>query len=269
MIKGISIGNYYPGNSIIHKLDPRTKILFGLGFIISLFLINSYSGLLWAASVYGSLIFLAGLPVRYVFRGMKFVFIIVFITFLIHLLITPGEVIAYFGPISITEEGLERGVIMSSRLFLLIGVSIVLTAATPPLRLTDGLQSLLSPLKRLRVPTSELALMVSIALRFIPTFISETERIIKAQSSRGVDFYSGSIKERVENLIPILIPLFISSFKRADDLATAMEARCYRGEEGRTKLYPLKYGAADLITFVILIVFIGVVVVLGSIPVML
>ena len=265
MIKGISIGNYYPGNSTIHKLDPRTKIIFGLGLIISLFLINNYSILLLATAVYVSLVFLAGLSIRYIFRGLKIIFIVVFIAFFIHLFFTPGEAIAYLGPFSITKEGLDRGIFMSFRLILLVGVSILLTATTPPLRLTDGLQSLLSPLKKLKVPTSELALMVSIALRFIPTFVSETERIIKAQSSRGVDFYTGSIKERLENLVPILVPLFISSFKRAEDLATAMEARCYRGEEGRTKLHPLKYSIVDLMAFVMLIIFIGVVIILRNI----
>jgi len=265
MIKGISIGNYYSGNSIIHKLDPRTKIIFGLGIIIALFLMNNYLILLWTTAIYSTLVFLAGLSIRYIFRGLKIIFIIAFIIFLVHLFITPGYAIAYLGPFSITKEGLDRGIIISLRLLLLIGVSVLLTATTPPLRLTDGLQSILAPLKKVKVPTSELALMVSIALRFIPTFVSETERIIKAQSSRGVDFYSGSIKERLENVIPILIPLFISSFKRAEDLATAMEARCYRGEEGRTKLYPLKYGTVDLVAFVALIVFVGVVVVLRAV----
>jgi energy-coupling factor transport system permease protein len=265
MIKGISIGNYSAGNSIIHKLDPRTKIIFGLGAIISLFLMNNYFILLWIAGIYSILVFTAGLSIRYIFRGLKIIFIIVFITFLIHLFVTPGYTIAYIGPFSITGEGLERGIVMSFRLLLLIGISVLLTATTPPLRLTDGLQNLLAPLKKVKVPTSELALMVSIALRFIPTFVSETERIIKAQSSRGVDFYSGSIKERLENVVPILVPLFVSSFKRAEDLAIAMEARCYRGEEGRTKLYPLKYGTVDLMAFVMLIVFIGVVITLRNI----
>jgi len=265
MIKGISIGNYFAGNSIIHRLDPRTKIIFGLGAIISLFLMNNYFILLWIAGIYSILVFTAGLSIGYIFRGLKIIFIIVFITFLIHLFVTPGYTIAYIGPFSITGEGLERGIVMSFRLLLLIGISVLLTATTPPLRLTDGLQSLLSPLKKVKVPTSELALMVSIALRFIPTFVSETERIIKAQSSRGVDFYSGSIKERLENVIPILVPLFISSFKRAEDLAIAMEARCYRGEEGRTKLYPLKYGTADLVAFVMLIAFVGIVITLRNI----
>jgi len=265
MIKGISIGNYYPGNSTIHKLDPRTKIIFGLGFIISLFLINNYLMLLWITGVYSILVFLSGLSIRYIFKGLKPIFIIIFFTFLIHLFFTPGDEVAYLGPISITKEGLDRGIFMAFRLILLIGISVLLTATTSPLRLTDGLQSLLSPLKRVRVPTSELALMVSIALRFIPTFISETERIIKAQSSRGVDFYSGSLKERLENLVPILVPLFISSFKRAEDLAVAMEARCYRGEEGRTRLHPLKYTAVDLLAFGVLIIFIGVVIVLRNI----
>jgi len=265
MIKGISIGNYSAGNSIIHKLDPRTKIIFGLGAIISLFLMNNYFILLWIAGIYSILVFTAGLSIRYIFRGLKIIFIIVFITFLIHLFVTPGYTIAYIGPFSITGEGLERGIVMSFRLLLLIGISVLLTATTPPLRLTDGLQNLLAPLKKVKVPTSELALMVSIALRFIPTFVSETERIIKAQSSRGVDFYSGSIRERLENVVPILVPLFVSSFKRAEDLAIAMEARCYRGEEGRTKLYPLKYGTVDLMAFVMLIVFIGVVITLRNI----
>jgi len=264
MIKGISIGNYYSGNSAIHKLDPRTKIIFGLGVIISLFLMNNHLILLWIAGIYSILVYLAGLSIRYIFKGLKIIFIIVFITFLIHLFVTPGYAIAYLGPLSITREGIDRGIIMSFRLLLLIGVSVLLTATTPPLRLTDGLQSLLAPLKKVKVPTSELALMVSIALRFIPTFVSETERIIKAQSSRGVDFYSGSLKERLENVVPILVPLFVSSFKRAEDLAIAMEARCYRGEEGRTKLYPLKYGAVDLIAFMALIVFIGVAIILRN-----
>lgn len=265
MIKGISIGNYYSGNSIIHKLDPRTKIIFALGLIISLFLINNYFTLLCITGFYILIVFLSGLSVRYIFKGLKPIFIIIFFTFLIHVFLTPGNAIGYLGPISITKEGLDRGIFMSFRLTLLIGVSVLLTATTPPLRLTDGLQSLLSPLKRFKVPTSELALMVSIALRFIPTFVSETERIIKAQSSRGVDFNSGSLKERLENLVPILVPLFISSFKRAEDLSVAMEARCYRGEEGRTRLHPLKYTNIDLIAFAMLIIFMGFLVFLRNI----
>lgn len=257
MIKGISIGNYYVGNSSIHRLDPRVKILFSLCVIISLFLIDNYWALLWISSVYVFILLLSQLSFAYIFRGMKPLFIIIIFTFIIHLLFTPGTVIYYLGPVSLTKEGLDKGVFMAYRLILLIGVSVILTATTSPLRLTDGLQNLLSPLKNLKVPTSELALMVSIALRFIPTFISETERIIKAQSSRGVDFSSGSFKERLENLIPILVPLFISSFKRAEDLAVAMEARCYRGEEGRTRLHPLKYTIKDYLTFGMIIIYLG------------
>ncbi|KUO49115.1 MAG: transporter [Desulfitibacter sp. BRH_c19] len=265
MIKGISIGNYYVGNSLIHRLDPRVKILFSLSVIISLFLIDNYWALLWISGVYGYICLVSQLSFTYLVRGMKPLIIIIVFTFIIHLFFTPGTAIYHLGPISITREGLDRGVFMAYRLILLIGVSVILTATTSPLRLTDGLQNLLSPLKKIKVPTSELALMVSIALRFIPTFISETERIIKAQSSRGVDFYSGNFKERLENLIPILVPLFISSFRRAEDLAIAMEARCYRGEEGRTRLHPLKYKTIDYMAFGLILLYLGVIILLRNI----
>ncbi len=255
MIKGISIGNYFPGNSIIHKLDPRVKLICSLGIIISLFLLSNYWSLLSAILFYLLLVYLANLNLAYIFRGLKPLIILIVFTLVIHMFVTPGNVIYSLGPLSITSEGLQRGVFMAFRLTLLIGISVLLTATTPPIRLTDGLENLFQPLKKIRVPVTELALMISIALRFIPTYITETERIIKAQSSRGVDFQSGSIKERLENIIPILVPLFINSFKRAEDLAVAMEARCYRGGEGRTKLYPLILKGRDYAALLVLAVY--------------
>jgi energy-coupling factor transport system permease protein len=252
MIKGISIGNYLAGQSIIHKLDPRTKIISIFALIVALLTIKGYLSLIWIGLFYIFLLKLSNIKISYIFKGLKPIVIIIIFTIIIHLFLTPGKVIYSIGPVTITNEGVQKGIIMAARLTLLIGFSILLTATTPPIRLTDGLERLFSPLKIIKLPVTELALMVSIALRFIPTYITETERIIKAQTSRGIDFYSGNFKERLENLLPILIPLFLSSFKRAEDLAMAMESRCYRGGEGRTRLYPLKYQLKDWLALLFL-----------------
>ncbi|MEW6622275.1 MAG: energy-coupling factor transporter transmembrane component T [Bacillota bacterium] len=247
----------------MHRLDPRVKITAALFMIASLFIMNNYLGLLAVTLFFGGALQFSNMGLSYVFKGLKPVFIVIIITFIIHLFFTPGDVLYNVGPLTITREGLNRAIFMSYRLLLLIGVSVILTGTTSPVRLTKGLESLFYPLKKLRVPTSELALMVSIALRFIPTFAMETERIMKAQASRGVNFHAGKFTERVENMLPILVPLFISSFKRAEDLAIAMEARCYRGGEGRTSLYPFFLAVRDYMALIVIFLYLGVMIALS------
>ncbi len=241
MINVLPVGNYLSEQSFAHRLDPRAKIIIVICFIVSLFFVKNYWGLLWAGMFFVVLAKAANTDIKYIFTGLKPIMLIIMFTFILHLFITPGTVIYQFGPLFMTVEGLARGTFMAARLILLIGVSVILTATTSPIRLTAGLEKLFKPLIRLKIPVNELALMVSIALRFIPTFIDETEKIIKAQSSRSVSFHTGTLLSRMKNLTAILIPLFINSFKRAEDLAMAMETRCYQGGIGRTSLYPFKF----------------------------
>lgn len=245
MINGITLGQYFPGESLIHQLDPRTKIIGTILFISSIFLAESYIayGVLVAFSALS--ITISGVPCRLVIKSIKPLWLILLITLVIHLLTTPGHIIFAAGPIAITDAGLKQGILMSLRLVLLIVISSLLTFTTSPIVLTDGIERLLNPLKRIGVPAHELAMMMTIALRFIPTLIEETDRIMKAQIARGAEFSSGSIFKRAQNMIPLLVPLFISAFRRADELATAMEARCYRGGDNRTRMKELRLTFRD------------------------
>ena len=256
MLKDITLGQYYPGNSFIHKLDPRTKILATMFFIVAVFLASaplSYAVLLGFVFF---VILLSRLPVLLVVKSIKPLWIIIILTMLIHMFTAGGTTIWQYKGISITQEGLNMGIKMSLRLILLLMISSILTFTTSPIVLTDGIEALLNPFKPLGVPAHELAMMMTIALRFIPTLLEETERIMKAQQARGADFSSGGIVTRAKNMLPILIPLFISAFRRADELATAMEARCYRGGEGRTRMHELKYEIRDSIAALGMIVLI-------------
>lgn len=246
MLKDITLGQYFPGDTLAHRLDPRTKLLATVLYIIAIFLAKG-------PIAYGVLILTLIVSVRIskvgakaLFRGLKPVLFIIAFTAVLNLFYTPGTVIAQFWIFHVTREGVITAIAMMLRISLLIMGTFLLTYTTSPISLTDGLESLLSPLKKLRLPIHELAMMMSIALRFIPTLIEETDKIMSAQKARGADFESGNIFQRARALVPILVPLFISAFRRADELATAMECRCYHGGQGRTALHVLRYRAADI-----------------------
>ena len=241
MLKDITLGQYFPGNTVVHRLDPRTKLLMTLLYIVALFLCK------WFVSYGLMLVFLltaillSKIRPKALFKGLKPLIIIIAFTAIINLFYTDGQVLVEFWIFKITREGLQNAFFLVLRIMMLVMGTFLLTYTTSPIALTDGLESLLSPLKKLHFPVHELALMMSIALRFIPTLIEETDKIISAQKARGADFETGNIFRRAKALIPILVPLFVSAFRRADELATAMECRCYHGGEGRTKLKQLKY----------------------------
>ena len=258
MLKDITLGQYFPGNSVIHRLDPRTKLLALLVFIVLLFVAGgpaSY-GLLFAVLV--TCITISKIPPKAFVRGMKPLIFILIFTAILNLFFTPGEkVLVSVWSITITLEGVIRAVYMLARILMLIACTFLLTYTTSPIALTDGLESLLNPLKVIKVPVHELSMMMCIALRFIPTLIEETDKIMCAQKARGADFETGKLKDRVKALIPILVPLFISAFRRADELATAMECRCYHGGQGRTKMKLLRYKRRDLQAFAFLVLLIA------------
>ena len=254
----ITLGQYYPGNSFIHRLDPRTKILATLLLIVAVFLANTAVGYGALCAMVLFIIALSGLPFMLVLKSVKPLLFIIVLTLLLHTLLGQGEHVLYqWKLLKVTEEGVQMGVKMSMRLILLLMISSILTFTTSPIVLTDGIEALLRPFRVIGVPAHELAMMMTIALRFIPTLMEETDRIIKAQTARGADFSSGNLLARAKNMLPILVPLFISAFRRADDLAVAMEARCYRGGEGRTRMHQLAYHAGDAAAFVFAFAMIG------------
>jgi len=258
MIKDITIGQYLPGDSIVHNLDPRIKISITLVFTINLFIINNFSGYIPSLIFLLAIITISRIPIKFLFKGLKPIITILIITALINVFLTTGTVIYKIGPLEVTREGLRLAGFMILRLvFLIVGTSI-LTLTTSPISLTDGIENLLNPLKKIGVPAHELAMMMTIALRFIPTLLDETDKIMKAQMARGADFESGNIIKRAKNMVPLLVPLFISSFRRADDLALAMEARCYRGGVNRTRLKQLKIEGRDINAVVITSILLGV-----------
>jgi energy-coupling factor transport system permease protein len=260
VIRDITIGQYVPGDSVIHRLDPRTKILLTLIFIISLFIITKFSGYLIAAVFLFGTIYLSKVPIKYMFKGLKGVLVILLITVIINMFMTPGRVLWSFLFLKITYEGLRQAAFMALRLtFLIVGTSL-LTLTTPPIVMTDGIEYFLQPFKRVGVPAHELAMMMTIALRFIPTLMDETDKIMKAQMARGADFESGNVLNRAKSMVPLLVPLFISAFRRADELAVAMEARCYRGGQGRTRLHKLEYERSDYIAFFFVCLMVGLII---------
>ena len=269
MISDITLGQYFPGKSPIHRLDPRTKILLTVLYIVAVFLANSPIAFLVLTASVLSLIFISGISLRVILKGIKPIVFVLIFTALINIFMTKGESdpLLSLGVIKIYKEGIIRAVFMALRVILLIvGTSVLLTYTTSPISLTDGIENLLSPLKKIGIPVHIFAMMMTIALRFIPTLIEETEKIMNAQKSRGADFSSGSLIKRAKALIPILIPLFVSSFKRADELAVAMECRCYRGDKNRTKLVKLTYRGLDFIWFGIGLLFLGAVIYLKITP---
>lgn len=254
MLRDITLGQYYQNDSVIHRLDPRTKIIAVIVYIAVLFLIKDFIGfgitILFAASVIAA----SGVPFRFILRGMRPIAVILLITFIINLFMYPGTILVKLGPLKITEEGLYQAGFMALRLVMLIFGTSILTYTTKPMQLTDGFESLLSPLSRFGFPAHEIAIMMSIALRFIPTLVQEADKIMKAQQARGADFESGNLIQRMKSLIPLMIPLFVGAFRIAQDLASAMEARCYRGGQGRTRLHVMKFEKRDLAAGIILAV---------------
>ena len=252
MIKDITIGQYVPGESFVHKLDPRTKILISILFIISLFVINKYFGYVFVLLFVGISIYISKINLKFIFNGLKPVFVLIVLTAALNIFMIRGSsdtLVFSWKFIKVYKEGINVAVFMTLRLiFLIIGTSL-LTLTTSPIELTDEIEYLLKPFKKIGVPAHELAMMMTIALRFIPTLIDETDKIMKAQQARGADFESGNIIRKAKSLIPLLVPLFISAFRRADELAMAMEARCYRGGEGRTRMKKLKYKKRDFIAY--------------------
>ena len=249
MLRDITLGQYYNTKSVIHDLDPRTKILGTMVYMVSLFAFNSFWTYLIAFAALCTVIVLSKVPVRFMLRGMKAIFLFLTITVLYNLFLTQGDTIFSFWIFNVTIQGLKQAILMFFRLtFLVVGTSI-LTLTTTPSNLTDGLESLMHPLKWIRIPVAEIAMMMSIALRFIPVLTEETDKIMRAQKARGADFDNKNLFKKIKSYVPILVPLFISAFRRANDLATAMEARAYRGGDGRTKMKPLKYKAGDWIAY--------------------
>ena len=248
MLKDITLGQYFPGTSIAHKLDPRTKILLVTLYIIALFSAKGLVGYLVMAATLAGCVKVSHVGLKSLVRGLKPLVVIIVFTGVLNICFTPAESYLFnWGIIRVSVKGIQTAVFMVVRIMLLVMGTFLMTYTTSPIRLTDGLESLLNPLKKVHVPVHELAMMMAIALRFIPTLIEETDKIMSAQKARGADFESGSIFQKAKALVPILVPLFISAFRRADELATAMECRCYHGGEGRTKLHVLEYQRRDYI----------------------
>lgn len=265
MIRDITLGQFYPVDSILHRLDPRVKLGGTLVFIFSLFLFQSVVGYVVAFVFLVSMIILSKVPVSFMFKGLKSIFILLIFTALINMFLTPGQIIFEFWKFHVTLEGVRTASFMVVRLVFLITGSSIMTLTTTPSNLTDGLEKSLRGLNKIKVPVHEIAMMMSIALSFIPILLEETDIIMKAQQARGADFENGNILKRAKALVPVLVPLFVSAFRRANDLALAMEARCYRGGDGRTKLHPLKYHVRDYVAYLFLILYLAVIIAIGII----
>lgn len=250
MLREITIGQYYATDSLLHRLDPRVKIAGTLLYIISLFLVHHYIGLVVAALVFGVMVRMSNVPFRFIVKGLKPIMMMLVFTALLHLFCTPGKAIFSLGVLHITIEGVQKCIFLTVRLTLMMIGSSLMTLTTTPNQLTDGIEQMLRPLRKLHVPVHEFALMMSIALRFIPILMEELDKIMKAQLARGADFESGNFLHCLKNMLPILLPLFASAMRRANELAYAMDARCYHGGEGRTKMKPLRYGYRDMIGYI-------------------
>ncbi len=255
MIRDITIGQYYPADSILHILDPRVKLIGTLAFILSLFIFDGRLGYILAAVFLFGIIKLSKVPFKFIFRGLKAVIVLLLFTVTFNLFLTPGTVIWQLGFLKVTREGITMAVQMAIRLTFLIVGSSLMTFTTTPNHLTDGLEKVMGPLRRIKVPVHEISMMMSIALRFIPILMEETDKIMKAQMARGADFDTGGLIKKAKSMVPLLVPLFVSAFRRANDLAMAMEARCYRGGDGRTKMKPLKYTSKDFAAYFVLLLY--------------
>lgn len=257
MLRDITLGQYYPAGSAIHKLDPRVKLFGTLIYIISLFTARGIPAFALAILSLVVVIRISRVPFSYMVKGLKSIVIIMLFAAVFNMFLTPGTELVSFWVFTITYEGLKNAVMMMVRLvFLIIGTSLM-TLTTTPNQLTDGLEKALRPLQHIKVPVHEIAMMMSIALRFIPILVEETDKIMKAQMARGADFEKGNLIQKAKNMIPLLVPLFVSAFRRANDLAMAMEARCYHGGEGRTKMKPLRYQRRDRVAYVVILAYLG------------
>ena len=258
MLKDITLGQFFPGNSAVHRLDPRVKIVLTVAFIVLLFLAQGPVSYALIIAFLAVVIGISRISPKMVLRGLKPILFIVIFTAVLNLFYTPGTYIFQWHFLHISMEGIKLAIFMVLRLMLLIIATSMLTYTTSPIQLTDGLERLLSPLKKLHAPVHELSMMMSIALRFIPILLEETDKIMKAQIARGADFESGNLIQKVKNMVPLLVPLFISAFRRANDLAMAMEARCYHGGDDRTQMKPLHYAKRDHVAYLVLFVYLAV-----------
>ncbi len=262
MLKDITLGQYYPGESILHKSDPRTKIILVIAYMVVIFLVDTFTG--YIISILFTLLsaVVSDIPLKYVFRGLKPIIFIALFVMVLNILTIKGTPLLEYGIIHISYEGVETAVKMIIRLMLLVLAASLLTLTTTPILLTDGIEKLMAPLRIIKVPVHEIAMMMTIALRFIPTLLEETEKIMKAQASRGADFDTGNLVQRAKSFVPVLIPLFLSAFRRADELASAMESRCYRGGEGRTRMKQLKLGRYDVVISLAMVMYISIIIIL-------
>ncbi len=265
MLRDITLGQYYQTESVIHRLDPRVKLAGTLLFIISLFFFRNFLGYGIAALALGTVIALSRVPFKFMVRGMKAILFLLLLTVAFNLFLTPGEPLVSFWKLTVTKEGLRMAVSMAMRLAMLVIGSSIMTLTTTPNNLTDGMEKMMRPLKIFKVPVHEVAMMMTIALRFIPILLEETDKIMKAQIARGADFESGNLLKRAKAMVPLLVPLFISAFRRANDLAMAMEARCYRGGEGRTKMKPLIYKKRDYLAYLCIVLYLAGSISLGQV----
>lgn len=263
MIRDITIGQYYPVDSFVHRLDPRVKIVGTLMYILSLFLFQEFTGYLLVTAFLVFCIAASHIPFRHMLRGMKAFAVLLIVTGIFNIFFHAGEHMLWeYGIIKVSMEGIKNGIFVAMRLFYLVVGSSLMTYTTTPNQLTDGLEKLLCPLEKIRVPVHDIAMMMSIALRFIPLLIEESDKIMKAQMARGADFETGGFIRKAKGMIPILVPLFVSAFRRSNELALAMEARCYTGGAGRTKMKPLKYMMPDVVAYVILVVYLATIILL-------
>jgi len=266
MIRDITIGQYYRTDSCIHSLDPRTKIIATMAYVVVLFVINDIYTYAFTIIALAFAVALSKVPIKFIMRGIKSILFIIILTGILNLFTTPGtHTVWQLGIVKMNTEGILMAVKMVVRLIVLIICSSLLTLTTTPIELTDGIEYLLKPFRRFGVPAGEIAMMMSIALRFIPTLLNETDKIIKAQQGRCADFDTGGIKQKAKSLIPVLVPLFISAFRRADELATAMESRCYRGGDGRTRMKVMAFGKNDYICLSVLLIFIAAVIIMMTV----
>ncbi len=265
MIRDITIGQYFPGKSTIHKMDPRGKIIYSLILIVTLFVSQHILGIVIATFFVVGCYELSKIPLSLIVKSLKPIVPVIVFTALLNMFFIPGTAVWDFGFVQITLEGINMAVLMVSRILCLIAGTTLLTYTTSPIALTDGIERLLNPLKKIKVPVHELAMMMTIALRFIPTLVDETDKIISAQKARGADMETGSLAQRTKALLPILIPLFISSFRRADELALAMECRCYQGGEGRTRMKQLKWAFRDCVATLVMLGLLALIIYLNTV----
>ncbi|MCQ2400432.1 MAG: energy-coupling factor transporter transmembrane protein EcfT [Lachnospiraceae bacterium] len=262
MLRDITLGQYYPVDSVIHRLDPRTKLAGTFVFLVSLFVTKSIYGYVLATVFLAAVIMMSRVPVKFITKGLKAIVVLLIISVSFNIFLTEGTPIFTLGPLKATWEGLQTAGFMGIRLIYLVVGSSILTLTTTPNQLTGGLEKSMGFLRKIKVPVHEIAMMMSIALRFIPILVEETDKIMKAQTARGADFETGGLVKKAKAMIPLLVPLFISAFRRASDLAMAMEARCYHGGAGRTKMKPLKYHKRDFIAYVILLLYLAAMIVI-------